>query len=71
MNNSKTKQIQSNTNNSVFPQEFLNSMQNLLGGEYEQFLSSLNQPKQSAVFVNNKIDLQKFKQIVESKLGKN
>lgn len=68
MNNSKTKQIQSNTNNSVFPQEFLNSMQNLLGDEYEQFLSSLNQPKQSAVFVNNKIDLQKFKQIVDFKI---
>lgn len=65
---SKTKQIQSNTTNSVFPQEFLFSMQNLLGGEYDQFLNALNQPKQSAVFVNNKIDLEKFKQIADFKI---
>lgn len=68
MKNTKSKQIQQKTDNSSYPQEFLQSMQSILGEEYEQFLSSLNEPKQSAIFVNSKIDLQKFKQVADFKI---
>lgn len=68
MKKQKLKQNQSNEANSAFPQEFLLSMQKILGSEYDQFLNALNQPKQSAVFVNNKIDLEKFKQIADFKI---
>lgn len=47
----------------ILPNEFLLRMQAVLGEEYDDFLSALNQPKQSAIFVNNKISVDKFKQI--------
>lgn len=49
----------------ILPNKFLNSMKVILGDEFNDFLSALNQPKQSAIFVNNKISVDKFKQIVD------
>lgn len=44
-----------------FNQVFLNNMQQLLGKEYNDFLQSLNNPNEKAIFVNtNKISVEKF-----------
>ena len=51
------------------PLDFLNRMQNLLGEEYPAFLNSLQQDIEKAIFVNsNKIDVEKFKSIVDFSL---
>ena len=46
--------------------KFLSNMKEILGGEYDDFLESLNQPVQKSIFVNqNKISVEQFKRIVD------
>lgn len=47
------------------PDEFLERMKTILGAEFDDFQQALNQPKQSGLFVNEKIDVDYFKQIVD------
>lgn len=49
-----------------FNPHFLDRMHSILGQEYENFLSSLNEKKEKALFVNeNKISLDTFKSIID------
>lgn len=49
--------------------EFLNKMRTLLNEEFDEFEKSLNQPSVKALYVNqNKIDVDKFKNIVDFKI---
>lgn len=50
---------------SNLPEPFLIRMKQILSDEYDQFVDSLGKPKQSAIFVNKKIDVEYFKQIVD------
>lgn len=46
--------------------KFLSNMKEILGGEYDDFLESLNQPIQKSIFVNqNKISVEQFERIVD------
>ncbi|MGN0787513.1 MAG: hypothetical protein ACI4L6_00380 [Candidatus Onthoplasma sp.] len=46
--------------------KFLSQMKSLLGDEYDDFVHSLNQPCEKAIFVNeNKIPVEQFKKIVD------
>lgn len=48
------------------PNEFLSRMQNILGAEYDAFLSSLDNPIEKAIYVNeNKICVDKFKDVID------
>ncbi len=48
---------------------FLDRMKSILGEEYEDFISSLNNPLEKAIYVNeNKIDIQEFKDIIDFKI---
>ena len=47
------------------PNAFLKRMQNILGRDYEKFLSSLNEREVKSIFVNNnKISVKNFKNVV-------
>lgn len=47
------------------PADFLTRMKSILGSEYDAFVSALNEKKQTAIFVNNKIETNYFKQIID------
>lgn len=61
----KFTKTQKNETNINFPNEFLARMKTLLNTEFDDFLQALNQPKQSGLFVNEKIDVEHFKQIAD------
>ncbi len=51
--------------------KFLTNMQQLLGGEFEDFLKAMDNPEQKAIYVNkNKISLKDFASIADFKLEK-
>ena len=48
------------------PDAFLKRMKNILGQDYEKFLSSLNESEVKSIFVNNnKISVKNFKKVVD------
>ncbi len=58
-----------NQENVDLPQEFLSRMKVILKDEFNDFCHALSQKKQSAIYVNNKIELEKFKSIVDFKIS--